>query len=265
MGKFEKKKNKKKKKSWKGLAIALVLAIVLSALALFVVPQVLYRLNPDSDLGPVEQATEPQATISAEQSVDGASRPSNNSIVFPYVLEDGKLEVESLFQFSGVNPDAGDQEANDVAAIVLRNLSGTYLKTATVTAVLDDGSERVFAVQELPAGKSAMAFSVDNALLSESHLCAELSSESVFEDPQNNDSVKISVDGMTVTLENMSGEELSGIDVYCRDVFNDQYFGGVAYQYTIETLSAGETRTVTVLDSLMGITEVVRIAVNDQN
>lgn len=265
MGKFEKKKTRKKKKAWKGFVIAFVLVMFLAVLGLFVMPQVLYRLNSDPEPETLVQNTETTAAVSDEQPAADASQPSDSGVTFPCVLEDGKLEVESLFQFDGINPDAGNQEATDVAAIVVRNLSGTYLQTATVTAALDDGAVRTFAVQDLPAGKSAMVFSTDNALLSESHKCADLSVESVFEDPLSNDSVKVSVDGMTVTLENISGETLSGIDVYCRDVFGDQYFGGVAYQYTIETLSAGETTTVTVLDSLMGITEVVRVAVNDQN
>lgn len=256
MGKFEQQKKKKSSK----IILVVICLMVLIAAALFAVPQLLHGLSDDSN---TEYHAGSEDTIPNSVSEENGSQ-ALDKIAFPVVLDEGKLEVESLFQFSGVNPDAGRQDVTDIAAVTIRNISDTYLKAATVTAVLGNGSERTFAVQDLPAGKSALLCATDNGKLLDSDVCTEIRVESVFEDVQSEDSVKISVDGMTVTLENISGETLSEIDVYCRDVFGDQYFGGMAYQYTIETLPAGESTTVTVVDSIMGMTEVVRVAVKDQ-
>lgn len=245
---------KKKTRSSKGILPAVA---VVSVLAVLIIIGIIIVANNGSDGGNLDQNTQ---DVKAENN----SSDSEKTIKFPAVLDGGNLKIESLFQFSGINPDAGKQEAADVASIILENTSESYLKTAKVTAVLGDGSELVFVVNDLPAGKSAMAFSVDNDKLSDGAVCTGISVEPVFEEIENSDGVKISVDGTTVTLENISGQTLSGIDIYCRDVFNDEYFGGVAYKYTIDKLPAGESTAVTVSASVMGLTDVVRITVNDQ-
>ena len=218
-------------------------------------------------------ATEPQTETSELQAVSEPQMVSSEEVqsleqqpeaAFPIVLEDGKLEVESLFQFSGINPDAEQQQATDAAAIVLKNTSDEYLKTATVRVVLRDGSERTFVVCDLPAGAAAIVFDVDNSVLSASDACVDIVSEAVFETVGSSDGISCSVDGTEITLENVSEEDLTQIEVYCRNVFNDEYFGGVAYKYTIESLAKGESTTIIASDCILGIADVVRISVNDQ-
>ena len=186
-------------------------------------------------------------------------------VQFPIVLEDGKIEVESIFQFEGINPDCNDLEGEDIAAITLKNISDDYLKNAVIEATLDDGKEYTFSVDNLPAGKEAIAFVTDNSVLPSDGICMEVKAETRFEEITTVDNVLISVDGMVVTIENATDEELMGIDVYCRNGFNEQYFGGMAYKYTIETIPAGECATITASDSILGMVDVVRVDVNHQN
>ena len=255
MGKYETKKTKRRKKRKAGRSggktLALILAILLltAALVVFVMPQVLYRLQPEEEAQMSEEGSTVMETI--------------DPVEFPVVLEDGRVEIESLFPFSGVNPDAGKQEADDVAAIVLKNTSDSFLSEATVTAVLADGSERRFAVKDVPAGASAMAFSLENGKLLAADLCADVTGEAVFEAAPEHGNLAVSVAGMTVNVTNTSSAELNGIDVYYRDVFDGKYFGGTTYCCNIEKLSAGETMTFTAEESLLGVIEVVRVAVND--
>ena len=69
-------------------------------------------------------------------------------------------------------------------------------------------------------------------------------------------------EGTIITVENIAEEDLSGIDVYYRDVYDDKYFGGKTHKYTIETLPKGESATITVEESIWGVIGVVRVEVN---
>lgn len=264
MGKYERNK---KRKSWKWVW-AICLLILVSFLVLFVMPQVLYMMNEGST-----KDDNAKSTVSQDQNKETLTVVENGStghepekiVEFPIVLDEGTIEIESLFPFSGVNPDADNQDSTDVASIVLRNTSDQYLSEAIVHITLDSGATLTFIVTELPAGTSAMAFSVDNDGLLSTDICTDIAVEAAFGEIPNNDCFELSVAGMTVTITNTSSEDLNEIDVYYRDVFNEKYFGGMTYSYKIENLPAGESTSFTAEESLLGVIEVVRIAVNDKN
>lgn len=265
MGKFEKKKTKKTRK---GLLLAVILIIAAILLALFVMPQVLYRLNGESSHEYIAQNTVSQGAneeMPIDSDTGNGGKEATNVVEFPAVLDEGRIEIESLFSFSGVNPDAQKQKADDVASIVLKNISNSYLSEATVTATLADGTQRVFSVQDLPAGASVMAFSVDNAKLLSSDLCTDIAVEAVFEEAPGSVGAECAVDGMMVTVTNTASKALQNVSVYYRDVFDGKYFGGKTYCYNIENLSAGESTTFAAEESLLGVIEVVRIAANQEN
>jgi hypothetical protein len=256
MGKYEKKKTKKNRK-FLGIICLLVLLVLL---VFTVMPQVLYRMSDDFE----------QQENSQDHS-DGSLLPGedgyvpDSGVAFPVILLEGDIEIESLFQFSGINPDAQKQEVTDVASIVLKNTSGRYLDEATVTATLASGRELTFVLRDLPDGTAAMAFSAENHSLLETDVCTDLTAEATFGEAPGNNGAEITVEGMTVTVTNTSSEDMNQIDVYYRDVFDEQYFGGVTYIYTIDNLAAGETMTFSAEESLLGVIEVVRVAVNDKN
>ncbi len=269
MGKYE---TKRAGKSFKGAVMTVVMIIGLAVLVLFAMPQLLHdhsnessgpSNDADASTSDAQIATSDKDTASTEEK-NAVTDETSKSLAFPLRLEDGKLEIESIFQFDGINPDCGKQKGDHIAAITLINTSDAYLSSATINAAFDDGSVHTFAVYDLPAGKAVMAFSLDNSELPAANACVDVHIESVFEDVQNVDSVLATIDGMTVTLENVTDRELFGIDVYCRDVFSDKYFGGVTYMYKIEKIPAGGSTTITASDCILGMVDVVRIVVNDQ-
>lgn len=190
---------------------------------------------------------------------------SENMVIFPLLAVDGKLEIESLFQFEGINPDCDNLEGEKIAAIIVRNVSDVYMKEAKISMVLGDGTGIFFVISDLPAGKSTVAFSTDNTELSDDFCCVSVSTDAVFENVDSVDGISVTVDGMMVTVTNNSANELYGIDVYCRGVFGEWYFGGVTYVYTIEKLAVGESTTITAVDCILGVVDVVRVAVNEKN
>lgn len=265
MGKYERKRTRGFPK-W--IFVVLGLLLLGAFVVLFVMPRMLYERSMEQGADEFTQNTVSETQASETQVLAGeniADQEQNDMVEFPVILDGGNIEIESLFQFSGVNPDAGNQKATDVASIVLRNVSEKYISAATVTAALGDGSVLSFVVNDIPAGASVMAFSISNESLLPSDVCVDISVDAVFDDTSKINSLEISVDGMNVTLKNTSSEDLNEINVYYHDVFHDKYFGGISYIYTIEHLSAGESTTIIAEESILGAIDVVGIAVKGRN
>lgn len=248
-------KKKKKKPVALILILVLVLLILLAAFAIFIMPQLLYRLSGGGEEIPTTEA--------AVQEKD-SEELLGTAVQFPLLVDDGRLEISSLSQYSGINPDCSNQDGTDIAEIVLKNTSDIYLLKASLTLTLADGTKLNFTVTDLPAGKSAMAFSTDNLSIQSNIACVSAVCEASFDESAASESDQVSAyaSGTVITVMNNSGEDISQVVVYCRNTLDDEYFGGVTYTYTINNLPAGETATVNATDCILGMAEVVRIAVN---
>lgn len=257
MGKYEKKKTRKKRRIWPWLVAVLALLIVF--LMLFEPPE-----QPDAN--GVQPETTGTATSENASAGEGTTAQAPESvIVFPMSLEEGSLEIGSLYPFSGINPDCGNQAGENIAALELTNLSETYLTEARITVQLADGTQIPFYAADLPAGACAMVFSVENQSISADAICTNVTSEAVFDDTAAlaADKLAVQTEGTLITLTNISGQDVSEIVVYCRNTLGEAYFGGVTYQYTINNLAANETATVDAVDCILGMAQVVRIAVGE--
>lgn len=254
-------RKKKKKPVALILVLVLVLLILLAAAAVFIMPRVLYSLSGGEE-DEVSLQTEPK--YSEAIAVETTEEETLPTVAFPLSVDDGRLEISSLFQFSGINPDCGNQEGTDIASIVLKNVSGMYLAEANISLILLDGTQLNFTVTELPAGESTMAFSTENLSIPADAACLSAGGEASY-DPTavtDSDQVTASADGIQITLTNISDQDISQIVVFCRDLLGDDYFGGTTYSYTVTDLPAGESTVVEASDSILGMAEVVRFVVN---
>lgn len=273
------KKPVKKKKNHTALKVAalvIFLLILLAELVIFVIPQMLYRQQGETDFPDAEvtespvvmpEATEPVPTeveIAETTARETVAMNTAPAVEFPLTLEDGKLEIESLFQFDGINPDCGNEEKDNIATIMVKNTSEFFLIEAKVTLEMADGTIVDFAVTNLPAEKAAMVFSGDNAVLDEDIHCVKVSAEALWGEtiaalPEE---VAVSVDGVTITLENTTKRDIPEAIVYCHSLLGEEYFGGISYEYKVGKLPANETVTIEAPECIMGLAEVSRIVIN---
>lgn len=274
MGKYEKKgrtggsKQKKRGSILTPFLIALGIVLV-AAFVMFVMPQLLYRLsNPEDETQP--QQTQPNQTVQTPQQTTAEPQPTvteltGEALSFPMALEGG-LEIESLFAFDGVNPDCGNKEGKDIASIVLNNSSGTYLAEADVTLILRNGTVLRFRVTDVPAGKSVMAFDLDNQTLESDAECVQLDCVPVFDPDAAAESkqVSVSVSGMTIEVVNNTGKTVPEVLIYCHSPLGEKYFGGITYVYQVSDLPAKGTATVEAVDCILGLAEVVRVTADQE-
>ena len=166
--------------------------------------------------------------------------------------------MESLFQFSGMNPDAGLTIGENIAGLQLTNTSEEYLRTAAFTAELADGTILTFRVEDVPPGKTVMAFCLENKTVEHVTDCVAIRGQGEFEPSvfPGDGLVEIAVNGMAITLTNVSGVSLTNLNVTCHGLLDNSYFGGTAYHYTVDSLSAGQSTVIYAVDCILGMTEV---------
>lgn len=270
---------KKKKKQSAGKIILLVALLLLLAveLALFVIPQALYRLQAEPEtleeeileipeaeteenLWENEEEPEAEEETAAEETAD----VEYVATAFPLMLEDGKLEIESLFQFDGINPDCGNQEQDEIATLMVKNTSDIFLTEANIQLEMNDGTRISFVATNLPAGKSAMVFSSENISIGKDVVCTNVSCQALWGETivPMPEEIDVSVDGITVTLTNQTGQDIPELTVYCHSLIGEEFFGGITYAYKVENLSANDTVVIETPECIMGLAEVVRIAMN---
>ncbi|MCI7181911.1 MAG: hypothetical protein SOY12_00790 [Schaedlerella sp.] len=125
-------------------------------------------------------------TGSEDVSTGNAENTGNGDISqqigFPYDLEDGKLQITTLFQSSVPNPDCDFKEGIDIASIELLNQSGQYLKSADITLTMEDGTELRFEVLDIPDGDKVWAFDINNTSIASDGRCINVQYKAVFED-----------------------------------------------------------------------------------
>lgn len=184
------------------------------------------------------------------------------AVTFPCALEDNKLSVVSLFPYSGINPDNGDEIGEDIASLEVTNRSGQYLASAQLTARLSDGTELSFQIQDLPAGEKVWVFEKDSSAFAGGAECEALRAETEFlqDEPLLPDQVMVETEGTAVTLTNLQDEPLTGLRVWCRCLFDGVYFGGTAYAYPVEEIPAGESVTLQAEECYLGEAAVVRVS-----
>lgn len=183
------------------------------------------------------------------------------ALSFPYELEDGKLEVSSLFQFSGVNPDCSNTEGENIASLQIVNKSDEYLSSAVIEAELESGEKLTFELSDIPSGKSVMVFEKNNTAYDLSDGCAKISAQTDFTDAADlmEDSLSVSAQETAVTLTNTTDQDLANLLLYCHCLADEAYFGGLTYEYTVDSIPAGQSVTIQADDCYLGTAEVVRI------
>ena len=210
-----------------------------------------------------EQTEEGTFPTEPEQTIPTAP-PETIPELLPMELEDGRLTVHSLFPYSGMNPDAALAFGEDIAGLQLTNTSEEHISLAELTAVLEDGTELCFRVEDLPPGMSAMVFDPAHTALAGDLSCVDLYGFAEFEeDPMQSELVAVSVDGIAITLKNVSGRDLTDLRVACHGLLDGSCFGGTTYIYDVASLPAGAATVINAVDCILGETRVVRVEIGE--
>lgn len=210
---------------------------------------------PDETSPPVE---------TAEQEEPEEAEPG---LEFPYELDNGKLLVASLFQSSIMNPDCGLEDDEDIATLEIVNQSSECLTLGSFEAIMSDGSVLHFSATDIPAGAKVWAFETSNQSIEIVESCISLTGEFQYEMDSLRipSTISVEVDGINVTLTNLTDKPVTNLTVYYHDCFEEIFFGGLVYSYTVDEIPAGETKTIEANDCFLGDAEVVRVTMESDS
>lgn len=247
------------------LIVAFLVLLVATGIFLFL------NRNPKTEPDAAEPSTDYSANIAVE-STDESAEPAEASespaeespagLSLPYTLYDSGLEIISLLSSDIMNPDAGNEVIDHLCSLEVANISAQYLVSAQVRVTLTDGTVYRFLIQDLPAGGKTIAFSLDNAAYDDSTPCKTVEAITEFADgdPLMTEDIAVSVEGTTITLTNLTQEDLEPLTVMCHDTLDEtEFFGGVSYSYETEAVPAGGSVTLEAADCMIGMPAVVRI------
>lgn len=264
--------DKKRFQLW--LAVIVVIVVVLGAL--IAVNKHSSKQDASTEQSAEQETKESaQVTEAAEESEDSQSAESTDEeepadtaeeddtgLEFPYKLDHNRLRIDSLFQYSGVNPDAQLENGDDIASIQLKNISDQYLESAEISVELDNGTAFSFTLQDIPAGKSVTAFDTANTSYDGNAGVAYIEAQASYnaDASVNEDACAITKDDQGVHLQNISGDTLNNIQVKYHSILDDMYFGGLSYTATVDSLAVDETTAVDTSEDMLGDVEIVSIA-----
>lgn len=264
--------DKKRFRLW--LAVIVVIVVVLGVL--IAVNRHSSKQDASTEQSAEQETKETaQVTEAAEESEDSQSAESTDEeepadtaeeddtgLEFPYKLDHNRLRIDSLFQYSGVNPDAQLENGDDIASIQLKNISDQYLESAEISVELDNGTAFSFTVQDIPAGKSVTAFDTANTSYDGKAGVAYIEAQASYNADAsiNEDACAVTKDDQGVHLQNISGDTLNNIQVKYHSILDDMYFGGLSYTATVDSLAVDETTTVDTSEDMLGDVEIVSIA-----
>lgn len=191
-----------------------------------------------------------------QEDLQPAPRPE-----FPISIEDGKISIESVFQYSGINLDCEDEFCENIGAVQVKNTSTDYLESADITVNLSDGSTMNFHVADLPVGDSIIAFEVKNSFYDVTKSVGEISADVVWNDDASlqQENLSFAVNGTNITVKNISGKTLQDLTVKYHCDLEGIYFGGKSYERRIEVLDAGESITLDASECYLGVAAVVNV------
>lgn len=236
--------DKKRRKKKKGVPVWLLVASIL--ILLLVIGMIVYKkLGKGGENDNIDQAEE-----------------QGGELVFPYQLDDGKLEVESVFRYSGINPDCEDEEGEDIAAVQIKNCSEEYLESAEFAITTGDGMKLIFTITDLPAGSIVMAFEVENKEFAAGQTVKKIEANTSYSSDasMHKETIEIFGDDSEIGLKNVSAETIQNMTLTYHCVLDGAYFGGKSYQKNVEVLGAGESITLDALECYLGEAAVVKIS-----
>ena len=241
---------RKKNRLW----ILLIVVIVVLLGIVIAINQGGHEQEPSTEQTDENETVDDVQTAETNEEETEPSEETDTGLEFPYLLDDDKIQIDSLFQYSGINMDAQNEECEDVASLQLKNNSDQSLE-------LTDGTAFSFEVEDIPAGKSVMAFDTANTAYDGKTGVALIDATTTYSSDAGlkEMDVKITSDDNGVQLENISGDALANLKIKYHCVMDDMYFGGISSETEVAGLEAGETTTVDTSESIFGDVEVVSI------
>ena len=210
---------------------------------------------PDhSDEAPPEVSTQMPTYETVPPSEDGSVE-----------LREGKLSFSSCGRYSGAFvEDGSDRPVENVAAILVTNLTAEYLTYASLQFEIN-GEAATFVVTGLPAGESAWVLEYNALQIDSGASFVALDSAMQFIPTESWDELEVTFRDGILSAKNLTDLTYSDGYVYYKRLHTDgNYLGGITYRSSLGDLAPGDTIEVTAGHAGEDRCRVVRITQNTE-
>lgn len=207
-----------------------------------------------SDEAPPEVSTQMPTYETVPPSEDGSVE-----------LREGKLSFSSCGRYSGAFvEDGSDRPVENVAAILVTNLTGDYLTYAALKFEID-GEAATFVVTGLPAGESAWVLEYNALQIDSGASFVALDSAMQFIPTESWDELEVTFREGILSAKNLTDQTYIDGYVYYKRLHTDgNYLGGITYRSSLGDLAPGDTIEVTAGHAGEELCRVVRITQNTE-
>ena len=190
--------------------------------------------------------TEPKPTEKTE--FTPATEPEAKPITLPYEIPATTLKIHRIAPYDGIYlEDGANQEASEIAMILLENTGAEAVEYADITLKYGDATIS-FKASALPAGAKVIVQAVDRAEIPSGKLTECYATVATLPSlTMSEDQASVTDNGNnTLTVKNLTGRDIPMVRVFYKYYMEDDavYVGGITYTAKITNLSAGESLTI---------------------
>lgn len=190
---------------------------------------------------------------------------SMSSVSLPHTMGNASLQVITVGRYSGYFTEDGSYDAvSDIAAVVVQNVSGDFIRSATITAVGDGGKEYKFPLTSLPAGRSVLVLESGKSVIAENEKISALATGVVETQTAelHKDKVQITYTNGNFNVKNLTDKNLSAVYIkYKSYTSGNVYMGGVTYNATIDNLGSNSEKQCKPLNFYNGYSEIMMVQI----
>lgn len=229
-----------------------------------------------SESDTAEATTEPQPTSGSTDSTQNTQPPTESTQMPTYEtvppsedgsveLREGKLSFSSCGRYTGAFvEDGSDRPVENVAAILVSNLTAEYLTYASLQFEIN-GEAATFVVTGLPAGESAWVLEYNALQIDSGASFVALDSAMQFIPTEDLDELEVTFREGLLSAKNLTDQTYIDGYVYYKRLHTDgNYLGGITYRSSIGDLAPGDTIEVTAGHAGEELCRVVRMTQNTE-
>lgn len=159
------------------------------------------------------------------------------------VFDKGRLKLIGSMEYEGPNFENGSMEIGTYTLLKIQNISEDFLRNADIEVKVNASDKMSLTIDALPAGETVFVLGQGYSAYSEKDIYKVTSCESSYEKSivAEKEGLEVSYEAGKIQIKNQTTEEITGILFRYKGKVENVLFGGNTYEFTIDSLPAGET------------------------
>lgn len=159
------------------------------------------------------------------------------------IFDDGNLKLVGSMEYEGPNFENGSMEEGKYTVLEIQNISGKFLRKAEIEVKVNDSETMKLTLDSIPADTVAMVIGQGDVVYSENAVYQVVSCESSYEESvaDQKDGLDVVCEAEKIRITNQLSETVENVVFRYKGKIGEMLWGGVTYEFAVESLGAGET------------------------